>query len=116
MNKHAPASARTTIEIEAFFDEETDEIFEVEAEWSFTAFDPGVSYGPPEACYPPEGGELLGVELTLPDGKRIANGENWLRQHLGNEAFEVQVELAAIEAEPTGPDPDDYYDRGEDRN
>ena len=31
-------------------------------------YDPGVLSGPPENCYPPEGGEVDGVEITLPDG------------------------------------------------
>ena len=31
--------------------------FEVQVE-SWSAFDPGINSGPPENCYPPEGGEI----------------------------------------------------------
>lgn len=48
-------------------DEDEDEI-ELEIEYSVTPYDPGRTYGPPEHCYPPEGGEV--EELSaFRDGK-----------------------------------------------
>lgn len=43
---------------------------EVTVEYSITPYDPGVSSGPAEVCYPPEGGEVEIVKVfsdTNPD-------------------------------------------------
>lgn len=36
---------------------------EVTVEYTITAYDPGVSSGPAESCYPPEGGEVEIVKV-----------------------------------------------------
>lgn len=40
-------------------------------ECDVTPYDPGVSYGPPERCYPPEDGgvEILSITLQMPGNK-----------------------------------------------
>lgn len=51
---------------------ERDDETEVTVEYSITAYDPGVSSGPAESCYPPEGGEVEIVKVfsdTDPDIK-----------------------------------------------
>ena len=40
----------------------------VNVEFTATPYDPGCTYGPPENCYPPEGGEVEIGECTLADG------------------------------------------------
>lgn len=45
-----------------------DDEIELEVEYSVSPYDPGCTYGPPENCYPPEGGEV--EELSaFRDGK-----------------------------------------------
>lgn len=46
-----------------------DEI-ELSVEYSLTPYDPGCNWGPPEHCYPPEGGDVAEMEITL-DGERF---------------------------------------------
>lgn len=43
---------------------------EVEVIYTITDYDPGVSWGPPENCYPPEGGEVEIIRV-MKDGKEI---------------------------------------------
>ena len=50
---------------------------------SFTAYDPGCTSGPPEECYPPEGGEIeWHVEDDHPIGEFIQaaldNNPEWI--------------------------------------
>lgn len=40
---------------------------EIEVEFSATPYDPGVCSGPPENCYPPEGGEVEIESVTYQD-------------------------------------------------
>ena len=52
-----------------FLDDET----KVTVEYSLSPYDPGVSSGPAELCYPPEGGEVEIIKAWLyPNGKDIA--------------------------------------------
>lgn len=53
---------------------------EIEVEFDATSYDPGVTSGPPENCYPPEGGEVeiqaitynsKPIELSDADEKKI---------------------------------------------
>jgi hypothetical protein len=39
----------------------------VEVEFDATPYDPGVCSGPPEVCYPPEGGEVEITQITYND-------------------------------------------------
>ena len=41
----------------------------VEVEYNATPYDPGVTRGPPESCYPPEGGEVEITEATYNEQK-----------------------------------------------
>ena len=52
---------------------------DIEVEFTATPYDPGQSYGPPESCYPPEGGEIedlqvLEVHATDAEGTIVADG------------------------------------------
>lgn len=49
-------------------DGDTETIYEIECD--VTPYDPGRTYGPPEKCYPPEGGECEIVSVKL-NGKEI---------------------------------------------
>lgn len=81
-----------------------DDEIELTVEYSLAPYDPGVSWGPPEDCYPPEGGDVEDMAITL-DG----------------DPFEVTAQEAdAIEAhilqhhEDDGDDCDDrYYEAAE---
>ena len=66
---------------------------------SISPFNPGRSYGPPEDCYPPEGGE---VEWHVDDEQPIAefiqiaidNNEDW------KESVEEQIQSDQVEYDP----------------
>jgi len=66
----------------------------VSVAWEFSRLDPGCYSGPPESCYPAEGGEVLSCAVTRADGSVVADGESWLRTALGEAQFEDQVERA----------------------
>ena len=40
----------------------------IEVEYSISDYDPGCCSGPPENCYPPEGGEVEIISATTEDG------------------------------------------------
>jgi hypothetical protein len=71
-----------------------DKVYEVNVDWAFSPFDPGVCSGPPERCYPPEGGETESCVVTLPDGTIVEDGEGWLRKHIGDLGFDSAEESA----------------------
>ena len=70
------------------------EVYEVRVDWAFSPFDPGVCSGPPERCYPPEGGETEGCVVTLPDGTIVKDGEGWLRKHIGDLEYDNAEDAA----------------------
>lgn len=47
---------------------ETETCYDIECE--VTPYDPGRTYGPPENCYPPEGGEVEILSIKL-NGKEV---------------------------------------------
>lgn len=54
-----------------------DDDLELEIEYTVAPYDPGCTFGPPEYCYPPEGGEVeelaayhKGEPVTLTDAER----------------------------------------------
>ena len=66
---------------------------EITVRWEFSPYDPGRTYGPVEACYPPEGGELLKAEIIdwdLGHKPWTRDAEDFLTRTpgFGNEAFE----------------------------
>jgi hypothetical protein len=50
---------------------ERDDETEVTVEYTISPYDPGVSSGPPENCYPPEGGEVEIVSVKDEAGSDI---------------------------------------------
>jgi len=59
MNRDAHVSIDWTWE-----DEDNHRVVELEVTATVTAYDPGVTSGPPERCYPPEGGDVEDIEAT----------------------------------------------------
>lgn len=47
-----------------------DQEIELEIDYDINPFDPGSTSGPPEHCYPPEGGDVTDVRATL-DGEEF---------------------------------------------
>lgn len=52
-------------------DLERDDETSVCVEYTISAFDPGVSSGPAEICYPPEGGEVEIIRVTDAGGNEL---------------------------------------------
>jgi hypothetical protein len=54
------------------------EEIELKIEYTCSPYDPGCTYGPPENCYPPEGGEIEELTAYGPDGKefKLTDEEN----------------------------------------
>lgn len=46
-----------------------DEDIDLEIEYSVAAYDPGNTWGLPEDCEPPSGGDIEELEITTVDGK-----------------------------------------------
>ena len=67
---------------------------DVSVAWQFSPLDPGRYSGPPEHCYPAEGGEVLSCTVTRADGSVIADGESWLTEQLGPVGFVDAAERA----------------------
>ena len=44
--------------------ERGEETFILEIDYITSPYDPGRTYGPPEDCYPPEGGEIEEIDIT----------------------------------------------------
>lgn len=76
---------------------ETETVYEIEC--YLTPYDPGRTYGPPEKCYPPEGGEceILSVKLN---GVEVKDWEKSIDKDM-----EEAIAVAAVENAP-GPDDD----------
>lgn len=47
------------------------EYIDLDVSARITDYDPGCIYGPPERCYPPEGGEVEDLEVVLPSGVEL---------------------------------------------
>lgn len=48
-----------------------DDEIALEVDYTVGPFDPGNSYGPPEACEPPSGGEIEDLFIAGPDGSEF---------------------------------------------
>ena len=104
-----------SIEVEDLSTEDT--VYEVSVEWAFSPSDPGVTSGPPEQCYPPEGGETESCVVILPDGTTVKDGEGWLRKHIGDLGYDNAEESAysSASAEDRGDYEDHLYEMEKDR-
>lgn len=73
---------------------------EYEIEYTISDYDPGRTSGPPEKCYPPEGGEVEILEIVLCNdghGKRVTlDPKNWSAAGFNDTALE-QIDDAAFE-------------------
>ena len=72
-------------------------------------YDPGVSYGPPENCYPPEGGTANVYEVRGPDGVEIDQAK-YKELGINIEKIEEACYLEWCESQ----EPDEPPDRDED--
>jgi hypothetical protein len=91
--------ATTHIGLEDHYDKDTGGCIEVKVEWEFSPIIPAKLYGPPENCYPAEGGEMESCVVTMPDGTVVEDGERWITDTLGDLAFEKLCESAFDSAE-----------------
>lgn len=48
-----------------------DRDIDLEVDYTVAPFDPGCSYGPPELCEPPSGGEIEDLRIFGPDGSEF---------------------------------------------
>lgn len=48
-----------------------DEDIDIDVDYEVAPYDPGRTYGPPEDCYPPEGGEITSL-TAYRDGEEFA--------------------------------------------
>ena len=87
----------------------------------FSPYDPGRCSGPPEDCYPPEGGELEDLKVYRVHAKSeeeinpdvlyaLLAEENDCTPEKAESDLEAELYESAEEPEPDYPDPDDYYD------
>lgn len=82
----------TLKEFPIYTGDDTETIYEIECD--VTPYDPGRTYGPPEKCYPPEGGECEIVSVKL-NGKEIPYAE-W--EKIGLDAkVEDEIEQAVAD-------------------
>ena len=87
--------------------------FDLEVAVDVTPYDPGRAWGPPESCYPPEGGEveILSVEL-IPDGASTGRGlliDELLDTLQAWDVLQKLVEAKLVDLPPPEPD---YPDEG----
>ena len=85
---------------------ERDDGSEVTVGYTISPYDPGVLSGPPEDCYPPEGGDAEILYALDPDGSHV----EWTDEE--DEQWRSWVEQNHEWDE--GPDPDDERDRATD--
>ena len=86
-----------SVESSLFYTWEHEDGTEVKLELSFTmsTYDPGVCSGPPDLCYPPEGGEIevTGCDPDLPEFWMRYNGDSNFQRDIDDKCTEKGVEL-----------------------
>jgi len=89
---------------------------EVRARAQFSPYDPGVSSGPVEACYPPEGGEFEDGEVELVIGKRVLVTLRWddARELFGADFLDKLETQAWENSDIQEPDYDRLHDQARD--
>lgn len=77
---------------------------EITVEYSRTPYDPGVTWGPAESCYPPEGGDIEIVDAWIIKSE--------ITIHLTNDEEQYVIEelMKIPESEYDDYDPDDWRD------
>jgi hypothetical protein len=86
----------------AYLDDDT----ELSIEYTQTPYDPGRTYGPPEDCYPPEGGDVEIINIS----RKIS--DCWYPYAATDDEIEKWTqEIEELPIEDDGPDPDEWYDR-----
>lgn len=79
-------------------------------EYEREPFTPAYTSGPPEYCYPAEGGYVTIIDISQ---KRL-DGE-WIDYAASEEEIDGwTAEIEALPIEEDGPDPDEWYDRMKD--
>ncbi len=72
---------------------------ELRFECNLTPYDPGRSDGPPEHCYPPEGGEVEILSVCMVRGKTeialLADCATELEEYFQEQVEELAIQLAA---------------------
>lgn len=91
-----------TFEVERGEDE-TYKVLSLEITGHVSPYVPAKTWGPPENCYPAEGGEVE-IESILLDGKV------WDGELTDAERESAEEQLSEYAMEDGRPDPDDYYD------
>lgn len=88
--------------------ERGEDILAVTIAYTVADYDPGSTYGPPEDCYPPEGGEVEELTATMADGTII--------ELTPEELDKVEKHIYATHEYGSHyeEDPDDAYDRARD--
>ena len=76
---------------------------EIEVEFDATPYDPGVTTGPPERCYPPEGGEVEITSITY-NGKPLELSD--ADEKKVQEEIEQEVADGDFNSEPDYDPPD----------
>lgn len=99
MRRRPKTTVTGTFEVEELFRKEGpgyvpvalpngDEVAELEFTATFSAYHPGRLYGPPEDCFPPEGGELEDLHVRY-DGQMFDCDGLWVK-HRGILGFDDQ--------------------------
>lgn len=90
----------------AYLEDDTEVLIEYEQE----PYIPAKLFGPPEDCYPAEGGgvTIIDVNQKRPDGEWI----EYIASEKEIDGWTAEIEALPIEED--GPDPDEWYDRMKD--
>jgi len=79
---------------------------EISIEYTQTPFIPARTYGPPEDCYPAEGGEVEIIDVSIRN-----NDGSWAKYAATDAEIEAWTrEIEELPIEDDGPDPDYLYD------